>query len=281
MGTHLYLVATDLDGSLLDHDTYSYEPARATLDLLEQLRIPVVLASSKTRAEMLELREEMGNEHPFIVENGAAIFVPERYFLRQPEGTVCRDGFWVRELVPAREHWQPALSQLAAKMPESFCSFAEAGVEGISSMTGLSPEKAALANEREYSEPVQWRGDEEQLARFLHYLQQQGARVMRGGRFYSVGGQSDKGEAWQWLRQQYALASDASRVYDLTIGDGGNDVPMLEIADRALPIPAQGRPLPALQRSEDVITAQGFGPEAWAQGVQHWLRDLYQISNGE
>jgi mannosyl-3-phosphoglycerate phosphatase family protein len=276
VGNAIYLIATDLDGSLLDHDDYSCEPAKPLLQLLEEMRIPVVFASSKTRAEMLELRAELGNEHPFIVENGAAVLIPQHYFLRTPADVELRDGFWVHELAPPRSHWQPPLDRLRRRFPGVFVDFASAGVEGIAEMTGLPRAKAALANEREYSEPVQWCGSEAQLTEFLAALAVEGAKVLKGGRFYSVAGDCDKGRALLWLRQQYRLAADASTVYDLAIGDGGNDVPMLEVAHQALQIPAHDRPLPALERQSGVIVGQGYGPGAWAWGVQEWLRGLYQ-----
>ena len=270
------LVVTDLDGSLLDHDDYSYDAALPVLQVLEQMRIPVVFASSKTRAEMLALRAELDNEHPFIVENGAAVLIPKGYFLQAPADTVLRDGYWVRELAPPREQWAATLAELRAAMPGAFEDFASAGTDGIVAMTGLSPEKAALANEREYSEPVQWRGDDEGLQAFLGALTTAGARVLRGGRFYSVAGDCDKGQALAWLREQYRLAANAGAVYDLAVGDGANDAPMLEIAHRALVIPAPDRPLPALSRDEGVLVGEGTGPRAWAWGVREWLRDQYQ-----
>ena len=106
------LVVTDLDGSLLDHHDYSYAPALPVLQVLEEMRVPVVFASSKTRAEMLALRKELGNEHPFIVENGAAVLIPEGYFLKAPEHTELRDGYWVRELAPPRQQWAAPLAAL-------------------------------------------------------------------------------------------------------------------------------------------------------------------------
>jgi ribonucleotide monophosphatase NagD (HAD superfamily) len=45
------LVFTDLDGTLLDHDTYDWTPARDALDRLTRAGIPVVFTSSKTAAE--------------------------------------------------------------------------------------------------------------------------------------------------------------------------------------------------------------------------------------
>ena len=42
-------IFSDLDGTLLDHDTYGYEPARPALALLGRKNIPLILCSSKTR----------------------------------------------------------------------------------------------------------------------------------------------------------------------------------------------------------------------------------------
>jgi mannosyl-3-phosphoglycerate phosphatase family protein len=276
VSNRVYLVVTDLDGSLLDHNDYRCDAAKPLLQLLEEMRIPVVFASSKTRAEILELRSELGNEHPLIVENGAAVLIPEHYFSRIPDDTHLRDGYWVREFSPPRSHWQQPLDELRHCLPDAFLDFASAGASGIAEMTGLPPEKAVLANQREYSEPVQWRGNETDLQTFLATLKAAGATVLKGGRFYSVAGDCDKGQALAWLRQQYLLAADAGSVYDLAIGDGDNDVPMLEIAHRALLIPARDRDLPILTRTSGVTVGQGYGPNAWAWGVGEWLRGLYQ-----
>ena len=41
--------------------------------------IPLVFVTSKTRAEVVRLQEEMGIREPFIVENGGGIFFPRGY----------------------------------------------------------------------------------------------------------------------------------------------------------------------------------------------------------
>ncbi len=42
------LVFTDLDGTLLNHDDYSWEAARPALEELQRQSIPLILVSSKT-----------------------------------------------------------------------------------------------------------------------------------------------------------------------------------------------------------------------------------------
>ena len=70
------LVATDLDGTLLDRETYDFAPARPALDALREARVPLVLCSSKTRAEMEPLAVAIGAPGPLVVENGGAVVAP-------------------------------------------------------------------------------------------------------------------------------------------------------------------------------------------------------------
>jgi predicted mannosyl-3-phosphoglycerate phosphatase (HAD superfamily) len=63
------VVFTDLDGSLLDHDTYSFENARPALERIREQRIPLVFTTSKTRAEVEALQAAMRIREPFISES--------------------------------------------------------------------------------------------------------------------------------------------------------------------------------------------------------------------
>ena len=75
-----WILFTDLDGTLLDAGTYSWDAARPALERLEALAIPWILCTGKTRAELAPLRRAMGHRHPCIIENGGAILIPRGYF---------------------------------------------------------------------------------------------------------------------------------------------------------------------------------------------------------
>ena len=64
------VIFTDLDGTLLDADTFSFDPAEPALRLIRARSIPLILSSSKTRAEIEVYRKRLDNSHPFISENG-------------------------------------------------------------------------------------------------------------------------------------------------------------------------------------------------------------------
>ncbi len=265
------LVFTDLDGSLLDHHSYSFEPAREQLQALEQAAIPVLPATSKTRAEIEALRLELGNRHPFIVENGAAVFIPRDYFEHQPPFTRLAGDYWIYELVSGRARWLELLASRAGAFPGEFETFSGAGCAGIMAMTGLTEDAAMRANQRDYSEPVQWRGSSGRQAEFVADLVGAGASVTQGGRFLSVSGDCDKGRALAWLSAEYARQWGVATVATLAIGDGANDSAMLDAAGTALLIRSPAHDFPSLQRTTGIIRSARCGPAGWAEGVAQWL----------
>ncbi|WP_241505883.1 HAD-IIB family hydrolase [Parahaliea mediterranea] len=260
------LVFTDLDGTLLDHHNYSYADAMPRLRALERMGIPVMPVTSKTRAEIEQLRSELGNRHPFVVENGAAVFIPEGYFAQAPAGTRAYDGYWVREFAPPRSRWLELLASMEAAYSGEFSSFFRLGTRGIMALTGLPEARARQANQREYSEPVHWIGRESRKQRFRADLEAAGATVLQGGRFLAVSGNTDKGRALRWLRGCFPAP-----VTDLAAGDSGNDSAMLEAAETALLVRSPAHAFPSLQRSEGVIRSRAMGPAGWAEGVARWL----------
>jgi len=270
--TSRLLVFSDLDGSLLDHFTYDFEAALSVVQALEQLGIPLILASSKTAPEMLALREALANKHPFIIENGAALYIPRNYFpgeSGEPEG---QGEYLVHELAPPRERWLAELAALRDEFPDQFESFHSAGTAGIVAMTGLSELQAAAAGNRGYSEPVQWLGTPLAEQRFTQRLRENGATVVRGGRFLTVTGDCDKGRALTWLRDAYQRAGTPDGIEDLAIGDSDNDRTMLQAAKTALLIRSPVHGFPTLDRDEGVLHSEAVAPAGWAEGVSRWLQ---------
>ena len=71
------IVFTDLDGTLLDHNDYSFTAAQPCLDFIRENKIPLIFASSKTSFEIENLCSETNFFHPYIAENGALLCIPE------------------------------------------------------------------------------------------------------------------------------------------------------------------------------------------------------------
>jgi len=266
------VIYTDLDGSLLDHDTYSHEPVDGLLAELEKEGIPVVPCTSKTRAELLPLREEIGNRHPFIFENGAAVAIPHGYFDEQPEKTCSKGDFWIRSFTLPREHWLSLIQRVAAEYTNEYRGFSDMHEEEVARLTGLTHEQAGRALQREYGEPILWMGGPDRLRSFIDQLQQAGAVVLRGGRFLHVSGRVDKGQALRWLNSRYEMAVGGHRILSIAAGDSQNDLAMLEAADQAVVIQSPAHPVPLPERSQDTYYTASYGPQGWVEGILHFLK---------
>ena len=274
-----WLIFSDLDGSLLDHDTYSHAAADALLAKLEQAQTPVILTTSKTRAEVEALRVALSNKHPFITENGAAVYIPQGYFESKPEGCIERDDFWVYSFSQPRSHWLSILDNAKKKFPYSFSHFAAMKEEVISQVTGLSLQQALQANTREYGEPISWLGVESAKQVFIQWLEEQGGHVLQGGRFLHLSGFCDKGKALAWLTEEYKKQQvqqdekefTAVALRTIAVGDSDNDVAMLEAADLALIIRSPVHAPPKLKRVRGFFISEEFGPVGWNSGLRKIL----------
>ncbi|MGR8929193.1 MAG: HAD-IIB family hydrolase [Gammaproteobacteria bacterium] len=266
------LIYTDVDGCLLDHYSYSFEPAKKLLKELHELNIPVIPASSKTEAELLYLRSQWNNEHPFIIENGAAVFIPNRYFPKAPSESELVGDLWIKRFTCPRQHWLKLIKRTQSDQTK-IKTFADATTADIASLTGLAEDAASRASRRQFGEPIAWQGTEQGRERFISELRQSGATVTQGGRFLHVSGDCDKGKAMRWLTAIYKTAF-GQPVTTIAIGDSQNDIGMLESADIAVLIPSPTHDLPRLRKPKHMYTASQQGPHGWTESVSMILRIL-------
>ena len=272
------IIFTDLDGTLLDHYSYSFEAAIPMLDKLEQLDIPVIPITSKTFAEVSRLRDQLNNRHPFIVENGAAIAIPKDYFDAHHDSWIDQGDFWICPNSKPRKHWNQLLSKNAEAFVgeyETFTSVVEhRGYQGLQEITGLNLAQAILSNERNYSEPIHWLGSDSSKQAFIKTLTNAGGTLLQGGRFLALGDAVDKGAALLQLTEIYQTLGGFSGMHSLALGDSGNDVSMLEIANSAVIIKSQTHDTPALNRQDNLYVSNFYGPEGWAESVSLWLKNF-------
>lgn len=266
-----YLIFSDLDGTLLDHHSYSWAPAAAALARLRELDIPLILNSSKTCSEMLELRRELDNRHPFLVENGSAIYLPDGYF-----ETGCRsagDRCERHLLAPDRQWILSQIHTLRQRHGFRFRGFDDMTPGELSQITGLSPAAAQRALQRDCSEPLLWQGGQPSLAVFTQALGRLGLRLLRGGRFLHVMGDTDKAVGMLQLIERYRDCWSGQRVVSVALGDSPNDLGMLQAADIPVVIAAaEGEPL-RLEQSPNVVCPELPGPAGWQQALDRILED--------
>ena len=67
------LIFTDLDGSLLDHNNFEFREIQNFILKCIKNGIKIIPNTSKTKIEIQVFIDQLGQNLPFIVENGAAI----------------------------------------------------------------------------------------------------------------------------------------------------------------------------------------------------------------
>jgi mannosyl-3-phosphoglycerate phosphatase len=266
------IVSTDLDGTLLDHFSYSWQAARPAMEKLASLGIPVILNSSKTYAEIRALQEQLGLSGPFIVENGSALFLPVDDFAwlltTQPadQAVIQVDGYLQIVFGAQRATIIDYIGELRRQHGWDFEGFNDWTVAQIMTYTGLDEESASQAADKMFSEPIQWNDSEPNLSSFTKQLKTSKLSLLKGGRFYHVQGQTDKGRPLLWLQALYTSKTDATPPL-VCLGDSENDIQMLNVADHPVCIRSPVSDFPVLQSDKPVIKTTAYGPAGWNEAI--------------
>jgi mannosyl-3-phosphoglycerate phosphatase len=257
------VVFTDLDGTLLDARDYSFAPAGEAVGLLKEEGIPLVVCTSKTTAEILYWRERLGNSHPFISENGGAVYMPAGYFPFVPEGSREEGGYHVTGFGTPYGRLREAVSRLREK-GFAIRGFGDMDDGEVATLTGLTLEQSALARKREYDEPFVMADGGGAPEGLLAAIGSLGLKYTRG-RLMHILGDNDKGRAVLYLAGLYARVYGS--VVTAAIGDGMNDAPMLAIVDYPFLVRKPDGSHERMINDPRVVRVDGVGPEGWADAV--------------
>ena len=270
-----WLIATDLDGTLLD-DGYPIEAAAAAIDSLSGLppvsdgtvTLQVVLATSKTLAEGIPLASQCESQPILGFENGAGLAWPTAACARR--GTHRQDGYEIECTGTDYRGIRKTLLRLRVKPEYRFRGFGDMSPVEVAQRTGLDEDAATAAMQRMASEPLIWQGTASALRSFERDLDDLGLNLNLGGRFHHVTGCHDKAGAVAAIRQRLAHGQRGA-IVTLACGDAPNDMEMLRAADFALVFP-DGHGGYVLPEDATVSHAPGPGPEAWLKGVSRVIQ---------
>jgi mannosyl-3-phosphoglycerate phosphatase family protein len=230
------IIITDLDGTLLDALTYSFQEAGPALELIRQRDIPLVICSSKTRAEIEVYRRRLDNGHQLIALGSPYEEIRKRFLaMRDRLGTAVR-------------------------------GFGDMTIEEVADLTGLTPEEANLAKQRDFAEPFIFSGAPDD--RFLREIEGEKLRWTQG-RFFHIMGDHHKGRAVTMLRRLYEQTGGP--VLTIGIGDSLNDLPFLLAVDRPVLVKKVSGKHDGRINIPDLVRTEGIGPAGWNEAVLEML----------
>lgn len=267
------LIFTDLDGTLIDHHTYSAEPALGALAACRAAGVPVVPCSSKTFAEMWALTRTLDLEPaPLLVENGSMVWFPPAWpAVPSTAGPMPGDaGGWRVVLGSTAAALAGTLPSVARAVDRTLQPLSGMSIDEVAARTGLAYDVARMAKAREYSQPFLVEGPDVPLTALDEAARACGARVTQGGRFFHLLGATDKGGAVGVVRATCPTGHRA-----LGLGDAPNDLALLRAVDdpAIVPQPGTGVHPDVLRAVPQARRAPVPGPAGWSVVVLDWLSE--------
>lgn len=272
------LIFTDLDGTLLDYRDYSFADALPALKMIRERRVPLIICSSKTAAEIDYYREKLENRHPFISENGGGIFIPKGYFgfrvvgrgFVEPADCAVSGAYEIVRLGAGYGELRKALETLRQRgLPVR--GFGDMSAKEVSEVTGLCLNEARMAQKRDFDEPFVLEGDHRHRRAVTEAVEAAGFRYTFG-RFDHLTGNSDKGKAVSLLTSMYK--THLGDVTTIGVGDSLNDIPMLQVVDHPVVVQQPDGSYEGDMNITGLIRADGKGPAGWNRVVTDLLTRL-------
>ena len=269
--TPAIIIFSDLDGTLLDHTSYSFEAALPALQLIHQRKIPLILVSSKTREEMHNYQRRLDLEAaPFVVENGSAIIGPRDFFsgVRQKKVIEHMDCLILGKTY---SEIKSNLQEISLKHRYTIRGFHNATLEEIQEKTRLSNKDAKMAMKREFSVPLFFDDQAEKILRQEKDKYQ--LQILLGGRFMHLLGMTDKGKAVRLILNQYREKNPGLVIKSIVLGDSLNDEAMLQAADYPVLVKKKDGFHEKRIKIEGLIHSPGIGPHGWNQSLMNLLNE--------
>jgi mannosyl-3-phosphoglycerate phosphatase len=268
------VIFTDLDGTLLDHDTYEWESAKPSLKFCHQHKIPIIAVSSKTRAEIEFYQQKLGISAPFISESGGGIFFPKHRYPEGPAGAASEKNLWKWSSGPSYGVLVNALREIRDDLGWVIRGFSEMTPEEISTRTGLDLETSRLAASREYDEPFII---VEPMVRDMDALEKaaekRGLKITIGGRFYHIHGKKDKGEAVKRVILWYKRSQP--KLITIALGDSPTDFSMFEMVNHPVLVGSAAHTTDLADRIPGLKIMEETGPEGWNSAVLDILGKIF------
>jgi mannosyl-3-phosphoglycerate phosphatase len=274
------IVVTDIDASLLEPGTRSLLDERAALDFLEARGIPLVINSSRTRAEIERLHQTLRLLTPFISEHGSALFIPHGCFPSIPARSARAVGGHVIEFGRPYHEVVDAVRATGRELGVDIVGFADLTIEDVARELGVTTVEAQLAKLREYTELIRIADENEaRRSRVLNALRRRGLRCQPTGRHHLVTATRDRAESLLTLRALWRHAWGEPHVAGF--GDSEDDVIWLRHADVAVIVQNDrtGAPSRAVSKLPTAHVTRSPGRHGWSDAIFECIGAL--LGSGE
>ena len=217
------LIFTDLDGSLLNNETFKFDEIKNFITNCLKKGIKLIPNTSKTNFEILEFVKELNFEVPYITENGSSIHnlnildphISKKIVLARPVNEIYKD-----------------FTKNVKKQLISNCNFlSEMDTDKQKSILGLRGRKLELAINRNYTFLITFNGGENEVRDLMRSCHNIGLSLNQGGRVISIGDNVNKLIGMQKTLNILKSYNEFKDVFTIGVGDSPNDLEMLDEVD--------------------------------------------------
>src|SRR5215468_2489852 len=186
------------------------------LDELRRLQTPCVWMTGWTRAQLDEPRRRLGQNDPYIGENGCGVYLPEDYFHLKGSNTIRLGRYTCIPIAKPQPAAAEALEELAADLDISVVPLRSLSQRELSQNTGLPGREAEMVRMRDFDELFFFAGaSEADINRFQAEAKARGQVVQQVGQFWSL---SYGANLAKCVRELGGLYDRALRSHALRIG---------------------------------------------------------------
>ena len=258
------LIFTDLDGTLLNRDTFKFDGIKTFLNELITKNIIIIPNSSKTEQEIIEFNNEANFKFPFISENGSIIhnlnFLSDEF----PDKIVLAKNIYEIQNIFDKNIDQDLKSK--CKVISNLTTSEQIQI------FGLPENKLKNVFKRTCTIPIKFVGNNEEKLLLKNMLLEIGLDFKDGGRVLNLGDRINKADAMKkiiiMLEHKFK-----SKPKTIAVGDNHNDLEMLKNSD-----------IPCLVKNDkfinkdvqikNLIISKQTAPEGWVEIVKLALEKI-------
>ena len=212
------IIFTDLDGSLLDKDTFEFHEIKDYFRDLVSKGIKIIPNSSKTEAELLDFNEQNNLDLSFITENGSSIHGLNKIHHNLPDKIIIsRTKDEIRNIYE---------SNISLDFKNKITHILELEIEKQQKILGLPLNKVKLAIKRDHSILIKFNGTESEKNEFTKILKNSGLTIQTGGRIMNVCDNVNKSKA-MYRALQLIRKELTEEIITIGVGDNENDIEMI------------------------------------------------------
>ena len=258
------IIFTDLDGSLLNKDTFRFDEIEDYFRELVSKGIKIIPNSSKTEAELLDFNEQYNLNLSFIAENGSSI-----HRLNLIDEHLPNFISMGRTLDKIYEIYNETIP---SDLKQKIILISKLNYKEQEKIFGLPFNKIKLAMKRKYSIPIIFNGSKVEKNELTKIINDAGLTVQTGGRIMNICDNVNKSKA---IVKTLELISTEikNEIITISVGDNQNDIDMLKETDYSCLVKNDNFDS-SLIDIDNLIKSSQLSPLGWADVIKTAIQKI-------